>query len=377
MMPAPEKKSGPNFALWWAEIQAVIRLEMRKTFFAKRGLWVYILALAPVLLFMGRAIDLGRTRESRQEMAAAHPVSGEALRYISASLDDDGGSPATIDSVIKEVGEPYSRRSRTVGRRQRQVSIVTMNYTDGQDDYSFTFVDNELRGVNRRDRPSLQQDTLIFATVFQFFYLRLAIFFGCVGIFMNLFRGELIDKSLHFYLLAPIRREVLLVGKYLAGLIATVVIFTTSTALQLWMLMLAYDSTTRAQYLGGAGWHHITAYLGVTALACLGYGSVFLAAGLLFRNPIIPAATVLLWESANLFLPAVLKKISIIFYLQSICPVVAPPSKDMPALLALLISSAEATPAWLAALGLFALTAVILAVASLQARKLEINYSSD
>ncbi len=127
----------------------------------------------------------------------------------------------------------------------------------------------------------------------------------------------------------------------------------------------------------GAGWHHIGAYLGVTALACLGYGSVFLAAGLLFRNPIIPAATVLLWESANLFLPAALKKISVIFYLQSMCPVVAPPSKDMPALLALLISSAEATPAWLATLGLFALTAVILAVASLQARKLEINYSSD
>jgi ABC-type transport system involved in multi-copper enzyme maturation permease subunit len=374
MTPAPKAMSGPNFELWWAQIRAVIRLEMRKTFFAKRGLWVYLLALAPVLVFMGRAIDLAGTRQSRQEMSAAHPVSSEALRYVSASLEGDG-PPATLDSVLKEVGEPYSRRTFQRGRRQTPITIL--RYTDGQDDYTFTFVDNELRGINRRDRATLQQDTLIFATVFQFFYLRLAIFFGCVGIFMNLFRGELIDKSLHFYLLAPIRREVLLVGKYLAGLIATVVIFTTSTALQLWMLMLAYDSTSRAQYLSGVGWHHIAAYLGVTALACLGYGSVFLAAGLLFRNPIIPAATVLLWESANLFLPAALKKISVIFYLQSICPVVAPPSKDMPALLSLLISSAEATPAWLATLGLFALTAVILAVASLQARKLEINYSSD
>ena len=88
------------------------------------------------------------------------------------------------------------------------------------------------------------------------------------------------------------------------------------------MLLLPYESAC-AQYLHGAGWHHIAAYLGVTALACLGYGSVFLAAGLLFRNPIIPAATVLLWESANLFLPAALKKISVIFYLQSLCPVVA------------------------------------------------------
>jgi ABC-type transport system involved in multi-copper enzyme maturation permease subunit len=366
----------PQFGLWWAQIRAVIRLEMRKTFFAKRGLWVYLLALAPVLLFMGRAIDVARTSESRHEMSAAHPVSGDALRSIEINRDDDAAA-VTIDDVIKKVGEPYSRKSRQVGRRQRQVSIVTLNYTDGQDDYSFTFVDSELRGINRRDRANLQTDTLIFATVFQFFYLRLAIFFGCVGIFMNLFRGELIDKSLHFYLLAPIRREVLLVGKYLAGLIATIVIFTTSTALQLWLLTLAYDSTSRAQYLNGQGWHHIGAYLGVTALACLGYGSVFLAAGLLFRNPIIPAATVLLWESANLFLPAALKKISVIFYLQSICPIVAPPDKDMPALLALLISSAEATPASWAIAGLIALTLVILVVASLQARKLEINYSSD
>ena len=291
-----------NFRTWRLQVAAVIRLEMKKTFFAKRGLWVYLLALAPVLLFMGRAIDLMRTSETRQEMAAAHAVSGEMLRSIETAGEDE--KPITIEDVIKKVGEPYSRTSRTVGPRRRQVSRVEMSYTDGQDDYTFTFVDGELRGVGRREHPNLQQDTLIFATVFQFFYLRLAIFFGCVGIFMNLFRGEMIDKSLHFYLLAPIRREVLLVGKYLAGLIATVVIFTTSTALQLWMLLLPYDASA---YLHGAGWHHIMAYLGVTALACLGYGSVFLAAGLLFRNPIIPAATVLLWESANLFLPAALK----------------------------------------------------------------------
>jgi hypothetical protein len=60
-------------------------------------------------------------------------------------------------------------------------------------------------------------DTNIFAGVFQLFYLRLAVFFGCLGIFMNLFRGEVLDKSLHFYFLAPIRREVLMAGKFLTG----------------------------------------------------------------------------------------------------------------------------------------------------------------
>ncbi len=91
----------------------------------------------------------------------------------------------------------------------------------------------------------------------------------------------------------------------------------------------------------------------------------------------IPAATVLLWESANIFLPAALKKISVIFYLQSLCPVVAPPGGDVSGIWALLVSSAEPTPAAIAIAGLFAVTALVLVAASLRARKLEINYGTD
>jgi uncharacterized membrane protein len=279
----------------------------------------------------------------------------------------------TEEQVIKALGEPHRRNTVAMRRRTR----TFLSYTDGERYYTFGFIDDELHSIATSDIATLQQDKLIFATVFQFFFLRLAIFFGCVGIFMNLFRGELIDKSLHYYLLAPIRREVLLVGKYLAGLIATVLIFTTSAALQFWMLLIPYDSATTSQYLQSGGWGHLMSYLGVTALACLGYGSVFLAAGLFFRNPLIPAGIVLVWESANLFLPAALKKISVIFYLQSLCPVVAPPDRDMNQLLALLISSAEPTPAVLAVTGLFVVTGVVLFFAARQARKLEINYGTD
>jgi len=42
--------------VWWAQIKAVIRLEMKKTFFAKRGLWIYLVAALPVLLFIAYAI---------------------------------------------------------------------------------------------------------------------------------------------------------------------------------------------------------------------------------------------------------------------------------------------------------------------------------
>ena len=33
-------------------------------------------------------------------------------------------------------------------------------------------------------------------------------------------------------------------------------------------------------------------YLGITVLACIGYGAVFLTLGLFFRNPMLPAAAV-------------------------------------------------------------------------------------
>jgi ABC-type transport system involved in multi-copper enzyme maturation permease subunit len=357
-----------NWGLWWRQIQSVIRLEMRKTFFAKRGIWVYLLALAPAALFLADSMFVIRDRDRRAEEASTHQISREALRGIEMGM--------TRDEVEAKLGQPYTRRTFTFGGRRERHQQTVYRYTDGENDYMFSFRDDELVGRGENELRTIPKDSLIFATEFQFFYLRLAIFFGCVGIFTNLFRGELLDKSLHFYLLAPIRREVLLVGKYLAGLIATVVIFTTSTALQLLAIGWHLTGPAMTEYLKGPGWGQIGAYMGVTALACMGYGSVFLAAGLLFRNPIVPAAVVLLWESANPFLPATLKKISVIFYLQSMCPVVARPN-DMPALAALLLSSTEATPAIWAACGLVVLTLAVLVLAARQARKLEINYSSD
>ena len=69
------------------------------------------------------------------------------------------------------------------------------------------------------------EDSLIFAGLFMFYYLRAGIFFGCMGIFSNLFRGEMLEKTLHYYFLTPMRREMLVAGKYLAGLVVALVLF--------------------------------------------------------------------------------------------------------------------------------------------------------
>jgi ABC-type transport system involved in multi-copper enzyme maturation permease subunit len=251
-------------------------------------------------------------------------------------------------------------------------------YSDGANTLFVGIADGKVRSVHLHEGHNLPEDSVVFAGVFQFFYLRLAIFFGCLGIFMNLFRGEILDRNLHFYFLAPIRRDVLMVGKFLAGLGATCAIFVTSELLQLIVFTGNFSPNVRELYLfQNHGLAQAATYLGVTALACLGYGAFFLAAGLLFRNPILPAAAILMWETANPFLPALLKKFSVIYYLKSLCPVDIPTPPGTPAILALLVSNPEPVSTPIAILGIVSVALLVLYVSSLQIQRLEINYTSE
>src|SRR5215471_8643201 len=48
---------------------------------------------------------------------------------------------------------------------------------------------------------------IIYSVFYNSLILRTIIFFGCAWIFMNLFRGEIVDRSLHYYFLSSVRRE--------------------------------------------------------------------------------------------------------------------------------------------------------------------------
>ena len=104
-------------------------------------------------------------------------------------------------------------------------------------------------------------------------------------------------------------------------------------------------------------------------LACLGYGSVFLLVGLYFKNPIVPALGIALWESFNFVLPSVLQKISVIHYLNSLCPVPIPRSP-----FAVLT---EPTSPLFSIPGLLIVTGGVLLVVSYKIRRTEITYSAD
>lgn len=225
--------------------------------------------------------------------------------------------------------------------------------------------------VHRPNNHVIGDDVNAFAAMFQFFFLRGAIFFGAVGIFTNLFRAEMLEKTLHYYYLTPARREVLVLGKYLSGVAVALVLFLFSVAASFLLIGRHWGALYNDYIFHGPGLTQLEWYLTITALACIGYGAVFLTCGILFRNPMIPAAVVFVWEGINPFLPSLLKKISVIFYLRNLCPVEVP----LPPPLNLMITETDPTPAWLAILGLLAVGALLLGYSAVTARQGEIRYS--
>jgi len=273
-----------QWGLWWRQVRAILRMEVRKNFWGKRALLIYLFAAAPVLLW----------------------------------------------------------------------ALLTFAQDNAAEDIS-------------RHWASAQE---IFANIFEGLILRTMVFFGCAWIFMNLFRGEVVDKSLHYYYLSALRREVLVVGKYFSGLVASIVLFSLTTLGSLFFLYLARDYPANVNYLfDGPGLGQCLTYLFVTILGCIGYGAVFLFIGLFFRNPIIPALLVYGWEWANFLLPPVLKKISIIHYLHTLAPI---PMNEGP-----FATVVTATSPWVSVPSLLIFTALVLLLAAMRIRKMEIRYGGE
>ncbi len=362
---------------FWPQLKAVTRLEIRKTFLAKRSLWIYFLAALPIILFVGYAITTSSQQSRRSRLALKNE---RLLTYQDLLAVKPGMTSLQVTLLLGKppVSSIWVEHQPSAAGSGSNVVHESYGYSEGQHELLVELADSKVQNTTIREGPNPRADSILFASVLQFFFIQLAVFFGCLGIFMNLFRGEILDRSLHFYLLAPVRREVVVAGKFVAGLLATCVIFVTSELLQNFVFLWHFPPGMRSIYLyQNHGLKNAAVYLGVTMLACLGYGAFFLFAGMLFRNPILPAAVALIWEALNPFLPPLLKQISVIYYLKSLCPVPIPAPPSLPPLLALLVSNPDPVSAPVAVAGVVIVASVALYVSSLQVRRLEINYASE
>jgi ABC-type transport system involved in multi-copper enzyme maturation permease subunit len=272
---------------WGRQIRILIQREVHRQLFTRRRIWVYVLALAPVLI--------------------------TALHYF-------------------------------------------------------------LQASSPKDAAALQEDTEVLAGIVQFYYVRLGLFFACMGIFTWLFRGEMVERTLHYSFLSPVRREVLLVGKFLAGVMTAIVLFEVALIGCFYFIYGRFGSAGAAYMFQGAGLRQMGAYALVIALGALGYGAVFLGLSLLFKNPMVPGGLLLGWETITPILPRGLQMLSVTFYLKQLYPVrVAGP----PGILNLFTVIPEPLPSYAAACGLVCFAALVVVFSCYWVRKTEITYTTD
>jgi ABC-type transport system involved in multi-copper enzyme maturation permease subunit len=271
--------------LFGSQISILVRNEVRRNLFTRRRIWIYLLALLPVVMILGHAIS------HRNNM-----------------------NPAQIE-----------------------------------------------------------EDTQVLAGIVQLYYFRLGIFFACMAIFTWLFRGEMVERTLHYQFLVPVRREVLVVGKFLAGAVAAIVLFEAAVLACFYLTYARFGSAGKSYVFDGPGLGQLWSYLLVTALACLGYGAVFLALSLLFKNPIVPGVVIMGWEAIAPIFPAWAQRLSVTFYLKHLCPVNLPLSGP----LAIFTIVAEPVSPVTAVLGLLCLTIAILALSCFLIHRLEIAYTAE
>jgi hypothetical protein len=313
------------------------------------------------------------------DLGAARPVTRFVVKHASAGGENAESDTRDFNIQLSNEGKTFTTVASSTGAGyvEERTEHRELVYFDGRRDARFYFDDGKLEGRRINRLLDFEEDRVVFAGIFQYFYLRLAIFFGCLGIFMYLFRGEMANRTLHFWFLAPARRDVLLAGKYAAGLIASTVIFGGGALLTIAAMIWPHDAVEVQAYWNAGGLRQVFWYAAAAAAGCIGYGSVFLAVGLYVRNPIIPAAVLLAWEGINGILPHVLQKMSILYYLQSLCPVPPPMDDDAPTLILLLAAPAAPASRPGAILGLLLLTAFVLWIGSLAVRRMQISYGGE
>ncbi len=201
----------------------------------------------------------------------------------------------------------------------------------------------------------------IWAGLFQGLVLRTVVFFGAMWIFVNLIRGEVVDRTLHLSLMLPVPRPMLLAGKFLGAWVASAILLGGATAVA-WLVFFR-------EQLSHAPIGQMFQWSAIVVLGVLGYGAIFGVLGVYLRNPIFAAIALWAWEWLEFLLPGPLKKLSVVHYLKGLAPV---RMDEGP----LAIVGTTTHPA-LAIGGLLVFAAALLALGAWSLKRIEIDYGGE
>jgi ABC-type transport system involved in multi-copper enzyme maturation permease subunit len=196
----------------------------------------------------------------------------------------------------------------------------------------------------------------VFGLMIWLLYVRFIV--PILGVFYGtaLIADEVEDRTITYLFTRPIPRGAVLIGKYLAYLVCTVLLILPSVVI-VYLLIVPLGGGSVA-----AGFPALLSDLGMLAAGLAAYGALFAWVGARVRRPLVAGLVFVLgWEPSVLIFPGYLKRLTVAYYLQALVPHAMPQDSaismllqvfaDMPGIVASLVALALITGGtlWLAA----------------------------
>jgi ABC-type transport system involved in multi-copper enzyme maturation permease subunit len=153
----------------------------------------------------------------------------------------------------------------------------------------------------------------IFGMMIWLLYIRfivpvLGVFYGT-----SLIADEVDDKTITYLFTRPIPRSAVLVGKYLAYLVCTILLVLPSVMLVFFLIVPTGGSRIAEAFPS------LLADLGMLAAGLAAYGAVFALVGTRLKRPLVVGLVFAFgWEPAVLLFPGYLKRLTVAYYLQAL-----------------------------------------------------------
>jgi ABC-type transport system involved in multi-copper enzyme maturation permease subunit len=149
---------------------------------------------------------------------------------------------------------------------------------------------------------------MIWVLFIRFTIPMLGVFYGT-----SLIADEVDDKTLTYLFTRPVQRGAVLVGKYLAYLVCTVLVVLPS-------IMVVYFLIVPIAEIGSS-FRLLLIDLGIMALGLASYGALFALVGTVLKRPLVIGLVFAFgWEQLAMLMPGYLRRFTLAYYLQGLVP---------------------------------------------------------
>jgi ABC-type transport system involved in multi-copper enzyme maturation permease subunit len=179
---------------------------------------------------------------------------------------------------------------------------------------------------------------MIWVLFIRFTIPMLGVFYGT-----SLIADEVDDKTLTYLFTRPVQRGAVLVGKYLAYLVCTVLVVLPSVMVVYFLIVPLAEISSSFRLL--------LVDLGIMALGLAAYGALFALVGTILKRPLVAGLVFAFgWEQMAMLVPGYLRRFTLAYYLQGLVPHAMPSDGVASLIQAVFAETPTATTclAWLA-----------------------------